>query len=71
MVEECPDCGATFASATGLVMHMNKRHAGGDSKASMAMNPESRIAGLKCSLCGARFALPQELAAHNLQPHNP
>jgi hypothetical protein len=69
MSEECADCGAVFASPAELVRHMNEAHAGGDAKASLAMNPESGIPGYECLLCGARFARKEELAAHNLRPH--
>ncbi|MFZ1024059.1 MAG: C2H2-type zinc finger protein [Thermoplasmata archaeon] len=69
MAEECADCGASFGSPAELVVHMKKAHAGGDSKASMDMNPESHIAGLECAACGARFATREELASHNLRPH--
>jgi uncharacterized C2H2 Zn-finger protein len=69
MAEECADCGASFASPAELVQHMNTVHHGGDAKASLAMNPESRTPGLECGLCGARFATREALAAHNLRPH--
>ncbi|HEV2165856.1 MAG TPA: C2H2-type zinc finger protein [Thermoplasmata archaeon] len=69
MAEECADCGASFASPADLVAHMKKVHAGGDPKASLGMNPESRTPGLECSICGARFATAEALAAHNLKPH--
>jgi uncharacterized C2H2 Zn-finger protein len=69
MAEECPDCGASFASAADLVTHMNEAHHGGDSKESLGMNPESEHAGLVCALCGERFATREALAQHNLRPH--
>jgi hypothetical protein len=71
MAEECADCGAPFANASELMEHMKEAHSGGDSKASMEMNPESHHAGLVCSLCGARFRTRAELARHNLSPHSP
>ena len=71
MAEECPDCGASFASSAGLVDHMKRAHTGGDPQASLAMNPEAGRAGLVCGLCGARFRTPQELARHNVTPHGP
>jgi uncharacterized C2H2 Zn-finger protein len=69
MAEECPDCGATFASPAELVAHVNSAHQGGDEDASMAMNPEARHPGLVCALCGQRFDDRQALAEHNLRPH--
>ena len=69
MSAECPDCGAPFASNADLVAHMQTSHGGGDSSASLAMNPESEIPGLECALCGARFSRPTDLASHNLNAH--
>lgn len=69
MAEECADCGASFASAAELSLHMRRAHAGGDPKASLAMNPESRTLGLVCGLCGERFMSRDALARHNLGPH--
>ena len=69
MAEECPDCGASFASAAELVGHMNEAHAGGNAKESLSMNPESHIQGLLCALCGRRFESREALARHNLGPH--
>ena len=69
MAEECPDCGASFASAAALVTHVKATHHGGDAKASLEMNPEAKIAGLVCALCGARFSSREALAQHNLRPH--
>ena len=69
MAEECPDCGASFASAAELVTHVKAKHHGGDAKASLEMNPESTTPGLVCALCGARFSSREALAQHNLRPH--
>ena len=69
MSELCPDCGATFADPADLVRHLAESHNGGDSRASMAMNPYSETSGFTCGLCGASFATPRELAAHGLRPH--
>ncbi len=69
MPDECADCGATFGSPADLVRHLQKKHAGGDAAASLAMNPEAGTPGVVCALCGARFATPPELARHNLGPH--
>jgi uncharacterized C2H2 Zn-finger protein len=65
----CPDCGAAFADPAELIQHLAKTHAGGDPRASMAMNPYSETPGFTCSLCGATFATPKELADHDLRPH--
>lgn len=69
MSEECAECGAYFASAEQLLSHRSAAHRGGDARATLAMNPESRTPGLVCALCGHRFGTPQELARHNLAPH--
>ncbi len=71
MSETCPECGGAFASPTELLAHREKTHAGGDARASLAMNAESHTPGLVCALCGERFSGPQDLARHNLQPHPP
>ncbi len=67
--DECADCGASFASPGDLVRHVAEVHHGGDARASLEMNPETRRPGLLCALCGARFATPMALARHNLIPH--
>jgi hypothetical protein len=67
--EECADCGASFGSPAELVLHMREAHSGGDSRASLLMNPESTTPGLVCALCGKRFANREVLAKHNLVPH--
>jgi Zinc finger, C2H2 type len=71
MAEECADCGASFGSASDLMVHMRTAHSGGDAAASLSMNPESHRAGLVCGLCGERFRTRAALARHNELPHPP
>jgi uncharacterized Zn-finger protein len=69
MAEICADCAGSFASPTALLEHVRKVHAGGDSRSSFAMNPESRLPGVVCALCGKRYLTPAALARHGLTPH--
>lgn len=69
MTEECAACGSSFSSPAALIEHTRKEHSGPLEAETLAMNPESKTAGLVCALCGARFRGPRELAAHNLRPH--
>jgi hypothetical protein len=69
MAEVCSDCGAYVASAAELVEHVKTAHGQVRSEESLATNAESHVPGYQCSLCGRRFASPQELAAHTLRPH--
>lgn len=71
MAEMCSYCAGSFATPAELVLHVRKDHSGGDSRTSLAMNPESRKSGVVCALCGRRFANPRALARHALSPHPP
>lgn len=68
MPDLCPECGASFGDAAGLVEHTQSEH---------QLNPLPKAPGvvstaprwIRCALCGARFRTPQALAAHNREPH--
>lgn len=66
MAELCADCGASFGSPATLVTHMKTAHEGGDSAASLRMNPAASTPGFLCGLCGKSFATEQDLSRHNL-----
>jgi len=69
MAEMCAYCAAPFGSPAELITHVRKAHSGGDSQASLAMNPESQHPGFVCAMCGRRFWTTAALTHHNLSPH--
>jgi Zinc finger, C2H2 type/C2H2-type zinc finger len=69
MSETCTICGAPFASPSELVIHRRAEHRYAAASADTEMNPEAHTAGLRCALCGRRFASAPALAEHNLRPH--
>jgi hypothetical protein len=71
MAEECPDCQASFASASDLMVHRREAHPAGRASTSLETNPAIESKGFACTLCGARFQTAKGLANHNLRPHGP
>jgi hypothetical protein len=69
MSELCTICGAEYGSASDLMVHLKADHKDADPATDVEMNPEAHTPGFLCGMCGRRFATPQALAAHNLQPH--
>lgn len=71
MAELCADCGASYGSPADLIAHVRKAHSGGNSLASLSMNPESRRSGLVGAMCGRHCATMDALTRHHLSPHPP
>ena len=69
MAEVCGTCGVSFGSSTDLVLHVRKKHRWSDPDESLALNPEAKVPGLLCALCGVRLRDKEALARHNAGPH--
>jgi rubredoxin len=71
MAEECPDCQASFASASDLMVHRRAAHPAGSEPTTLETNPAIESQWFACTLCGARFETSKGLANHNLHAHGP
>ncbi|PSC75576.1 zinc finger AN1 and C2H2 domain-containing stress-associated 16 [Micractinium conductrix] len=74
--EECPQCGARFASVQQLIEHAETAHAGGWSSGAVGMQHAAAAAGPasggaleRCPHCSQQFSDPVELVAHVERRH--